>query len=928
MRALRRLLSRLLDWRVSRDAENRLQAEIEDHLARQTTEYVRTGVSPAEARRLAILKFGGVEATTERWRDERGLPALEALVRDVRHAVRRLRMTPAFTGATVLTLALGIGATTAIFTLVHAVLLKSLPVSDPEQLFRVGRQSRCCFFAGYSQDREFSLVSYELYTHLRDHTPGFAELAAFSAGSGPVGVRRAGTAEPMVSRRGEFVSGNYFAMFGIGPYVGRTLTPADDRPGAPAVAVMSYGVWMQRFGGDPSIVGSAFSLNGTSFTVVGITPPGFFGDTLRRDPPDFFLPLNTEPIVEKDSSLVRPETHWLELIGRIRPDAPPAVVESRMRLELTRWLRLHWDDMSASERAKLAKQTLFLAPGGAGITSMREDYQQWLEILMAVTVCVLLIVCANVSSLMLVRGMERRRQTALSIALGARPLRVVREPLIESLVLSLAGGAAGLAIAFGGTRVILTEVFPQAPGMAGVPIDAWPSVPVLLFACGLSLAAGLAFGVVPAWLATRIDPMDALRGISRSTQRAGSLPRATLIVLQAALSLVLLSTAGLLTGALHDLEHQDFGFEARDRLVAHIDPSLAGYRREQLTPLYDRIRQTVSRVPGVSSVALCTYSPFGENSWGTGVRVDGHAAPGPNDDNFSFWSRVTPGYFGVIGNAILRGRAISEQDTEASRHVAVVNEAFARKFFKGEDPIGKRFGQHGVGSEREYEVIGVAKDARYFDFGLEAPIGPFFVLPEAQHDVSPKAAGTDPNPSSHVLRDIIIVTRPGAQVSVAVLQQAITSVDAALPLISIRPLTEQVARGFGQQRLIARLTSFFSVLSLALASIGLYGVTAYNAGRRTSEIGVRVALGATRGDVVRLVVRSALALVAIGLLVGLPLTFAAGRFLGTQLYGSSPDNPAAIVAAVLALAVSGLVAACIPALRASTVSPLTALRSE
>jgi hypothetical protein len=260
--------------------------------------------------------------------------------------------------------------------------------------------------------------------------------------------------------------------------------------------------------------------------------------------------------------------------------------------------------------------------------------------------------------------------------------------------------------------------------------------------------------------------------------------------------------------------------------------------------------------------------------------------------------------------------------------VAVVNEAFARKFFKGEDPIGKRFGQHGVGSEREYEVIGVAKDARYFDFGLEAPIGPFFVLPEAQHDVSPKAAGTDPNPSSHVLRDIIIVTRPGAQVSVAVLQQAITSVDAALPLISIRPLTEQVARGFGQQRLIARLTSFFSVLSLALASIGLYGVTAYNAGRRTSEIGVRVALGATRGDVVRLVVRSALALVAIGLLVGLPLTFAAGRFLGTQLYGSSPDNPAAIVAAVLALAVSGLVAACIPALRASTVSPLTALRSE
>jgi len=926
MRGLKRFFNRLISRATRRQGEKRLQAEIEEHLALQTAENIRTGLSPIEARRQAVLKFGAVEATKESYRDQRGLPFMETLIQDTRHALRRLRRAPAFTITTVLTLALGIGATTSIFTLVYAVLLKSLAVANPGELYRLGKEARCCYWGGYSQEKEFSLVSYDLYKHLRGNTKGFAELAAFSSVEPLFGVRRAGGAEPAQSYPGEFVSGNYFTMFGIGAHAGRALTPADDQPGAPPTAVMSYRLWQQRYGSDPSVVGSAFDLDGKPFTVVGITPPGFFGDTLRNNPPDFFLPLNTEPLLEGD--LNTPNNNWLELIGRIQPGASPTSIEAQMRVGLKQWLLSHWGDMSANERAKFPQQTLFLRPGGAGITGMRDEYEHWLQILMMVTGFVLLIVCANVANLMLVRGMERRRQISLSMALGAQARRVVREALTESILLSFLGGAAGLGIAFAGARLILQFAFPKVSNMAGIPIDASPSMPVLLFAFGVSLIAGVAFGIAPAWMATRVDPMEALRGTNRSTARAGSLPRKALVVFQAALSLALLSASGLLTTALHHLENQDFGFDRDRRLVTNIEPRLAGYRSQQLTPLYRRIQDSLSAIPGVSAVALCIYSPLGGNNWGAAVRVDGHPPPGPSADNFVFWDRVTAGYFDVIGNPIVKGRGISEQDTASSRHVAVINEAFARKFFRNEDPIGKHFGQHDIGSEREYEIVGIAKDARYLTFKLDKPVGPLFFLPEAQHDLSPKAGAADLNPGSHFLHDIVIVTQPGATLSFAQLRQAMASIDPNLPVISIRTLKEQVAGQFRQQRLIARLTSFFGVLSLVLSCIGLYGVTAYNAGCRTNEIGVRMALGANRGQVVRLVVRGAFMLILFGLLIGLPLTFAAGRFLGNQLYGINPYNPTVTLTAAVALGLSALAASLIPALRASWISPLEALRVD
>jgi predicted permease len=921
MRRLRRFLNRLTSWATTAQDEARLRAEIEEHLALQTADNLRAGLSAAEARRQAVLKFGAVEAMKDSYRDQRGLPLLDTLAQDTRQALRRLRTAPAFSIATILTLALGIGATTSIFTLAHAVLLKSLPVARPGDLYRVGRETRCCYRAGYSQEKEFSLVSYDLYKYLRDHTTGFAELAAVPASAPLFGVRRSGSAEPARSHPGAFVSGNYFRMFGINAHAGRLLTAGDDRSGAPPSAVMSYRAWQEAYGADPSVIGSVFAVNSKPFTVVGIAPPGFFGETLRNRPPDFFLPLATEPSVQVDADLDKPDTHWLNLIGRIRPEAMPASVEAEMRVALRQWLRAHWGEMSAGDRAKFSEQTLYLSPGGAGITSLREQYEHWLRILMMVSGFVLLIVCANVANLTIVRGMERRRETSLSLALGARASRVVRQALAESLLLSLVGGAAGLAIAFAGTRLILHLAFPALPGFGGVPIDASPSVPVLLFACLTSLVTGLAFGAVPAWMTTRVDPIEALRGAGRSTSRAGSFPTKTLVVCQVALSLVLLSASGLLTAALQRLEHQDFGFDQDRRIVANINPRLAGYRAGQLSTLYRRIHDSLAGLPGVSGVALCLYSPLNPAGWGAVVWVDGHGVPGPNDNNFASWNRVTAGYFDVVGTPILRGRGISGEDTAASRPVAVINEAFARKWFGTGDPIGQYFGRS-AGASREFEVVGIAKDARYETNDLDRAIGAFFFLPEAQADY------TRGNQGSLFLKDIVMLTGPGVAPSMAQIRQAMASVDPALPIISIRTLSEQVAGQFTQQRLIARLTSLFGALSLVLASIGLYGVTAHNAARRVNEIGVRMALGASRGDVVRLVVRGAFGLILVGLLIGLPLTFAAGRFLGAQLYGMNPDNPLVTLAAVVSLTMSALAAAFAPAFRAGSMAPLDALRAE
>jgi len=920
VRRLRRCLSRLRAWTRTASDEARLRQEIDAHVALLTEEHIKAGLPPVEARRQALLTFGAIDAITESYRDQRTFTFVETLIQDVRYAVRRLARAPAFTMATVLTLALGIGATTSIFTLVHAVLLTSLPVANPDELYRVGRESRCCYLSGYSQDKEFSLVSYALYEYLRDNSHGFAELAAFPSVQLLFGVRR--TSDPGGARTspGEFVSGNYFSMFGIRPYAGRLLTPDDDRDGAPPVAVISYGTWQQRYGTDPSVIGGTLVFNGKPVTVVGVAPPGFFGDTLRASPPDFFLPLHAEPLVQSASDLGKYDTHWLQLIGRIGPDATPSAAEASLRVALKQWLRSHWGEMSAEDRAKFPEQTLFLTPGGAGITSLREQYGEWLLILWTVTGFVLLIVCANVAGLMLVRGLEQRRQVSMAVALGARLARVVRQPLIESLLLSLAGGAAGVAIAFAGTRLLLRLVFPVLPGFSDVPIDAAPSMVVLVFAFAISLVTGIAFGIAPAWMAGRVDPVEALHGSSRATTRAGSLPRKALVVAQVALSLMLLSVAGLLTAALQHLEHQRLGFEPDGRLVVKMDPSLAGYTSDKLPALYRRIRDSVETVPGVSRVALGLFSPPG-GGWSRSVWIDGRPASGPMDILNSSWNRVSAGYFDVVGTRIVKGRGISERDTATSPKVAVVSEAFARQFFRGDDPIGRHFGR-APDASREFEIVGVTEDARYYTRSIGGPAAPIYFLPETQADYSQTNLG------SLFLHDVVIATKPGARVTEAAVREAMASADPGLPLTFVSTLRDQVSSQFTQQRLIARLTSLFALLSVVLVSVGLYGVTASNAGSRTNEIGVRMVLGATRGQVVLLVLRSACGLAAVGLAIGLPLAVVGGRLLSSQLYGTPTFNAFVTLGGVLALGCSAVIASLGPAIRASRMAPWVALRAE
>jgi predicted permease len=909
-----------------RRPQSDFSAELQAHLELEKDRFRAEGLSEEEAERAARKSLGNLVLARERFYESSRWLWLEHTMQDIRHALRRLRKSPVFTATAILTLALGIGATTSIFTLVNAVLLKSLPVAKPDQLYRLGRETHCCVWGGYNQDKEFSIVSFELYKHFRDNTQGFEELAAFQGGGTFIGVRRAHSAGTAKSRRGEFVSGNYFAMFGVSAYAGRALTIADDKPGAPPTAMMSYRLWEQEYGHDPAVIGGVFNINDKPFTVVGIAPPNFFGDRLRNQPPELYLPLAAEPLVQGDSSLLQqPSAHWLDLIGRVRTGVPAAQIEAQMRVELQQWLRSHIGDMDANTRTRLPRQTLYLSPGGAGITDMREAYEHWLQILMMVSGFVLLIVCANVANLMLVRGMERRQQTSLSMALGARPARLVRQALTESVVLSLLGGAAGLAVAFAGTRLILHFAFRD---IASSPISASPSVPVLVFAFGISLFTGAAFGIAPAWMAMHADPIEALRGVNRSTRQSGSLPRKTLVILQAALSLVLLSASGLLTETLGKLEHQDFGFDQNHRRVVNIDPVLAGYKPDQLEPLYRRLHDSLVSIPGVSSVAFALYSPQSGDSWNDGVYVEGRPAPGPSDDNGVSFDRVSAGYFDTIGNPVLRGRAIAAQDTAASRRVAVVNEAFARKFFRGEDPIGKHFGITEIQAAGTYEIVGVAKDARYLTYNLQKPIGAFCFLPDSQTTVYAEPAYNIGEVRSHFLHDIVLRTQPGAKVTEEQVRRALGSVDPNLPMMRMQSLSEQVAGNFNQQRLIARLTSLFGILALVLASIGLYGVTAYNAGSRTNEIGVRMALGADRGNVLALILRGALALIAFGLLLGLPLTLAAGRFLGNQLYGINQYDPAIISVAILALGFSALIAALIPAFRASSISPLEALRVE
>jgi predicted permease len=839
------------------------------------------------------------------------------LLQDVRFALRQLRKTPGFTATAILTLALGIGANAAVFTLLNAVLMKNLPVADPARLVKLGDLNMCCVGYGYRDDGNYSLFSTDTYEQFRKNVPEFEELAAMQAGYSyrPVIVRRDRTGEQARSVMGEFVSGNYFRTFGLRPGAGRLFTDADNLQGAPLAAVMSYETWKNTYAGDASIVGTTFFVNTLPVTIAGIAPEGFYGDRLSSTPPDFYLPIESMTVLENVAYVHDPDGNWLYMIGRLKPGASKDQVQAKLNVLLRQALTPIRTYASKDDQAALARAHLILTPGGAGIQDMQKQYGSDLKMLMWASGLVLLIACANVANLLLARGMGRKSEMSVRTALGAGRSRIVRQLLTESLLLAGLGGLAGLAVAYGGTQMLLALAFPSSNGLS---IQASPSPVVLAFALGLSLLTGILFGVAPAWIAAQSEPVEALRSGTRATGGATLLQRG-LVVGQAALSLVLLVGAGLFSESLSKLQHTDLKLESKDRYIVHINPQTAGYSQRQVGDLYRNIEQQFHAIPGIDKVGICSYTPMEDNNDESSIQVQGEADLHKSASNL----KVTPEYFDSVGTRVLMGRGIELQDTPTSPIVAVVNEAFVKKLFKpGENPIGRHFGS--PKTPGDYEIVGVVADTIYTTVRWKTHM--MYFVPMLQRPAS------DRNPIEkdefmYAGAIVLKTSRPMNDME-SIARTTLSTINPNLSVVKFQTFDEQIADRFTEDRMLARLTVLLGGLALLLATIGLYGVSAYVVARRTSEIGIRMALGAERAKVTVMILRSAVIQAAIGLAIGVPIALLCVRFVKTQLYEVKGIDSTVLVTSLVTLAVSALMAGFIPARRAASIDPARALRTE
>jgi predicted permease len=851
---------------------------------------------------------------------------MNQLLQDIRYALRQLRKSPGFTLTAVVTLALGIGANTAIFTLVHGILMRSLPVTDPSSLYRIGDNDECCVEGGFPGNAgdtgDFSIFSYDLYQYLKNSAPEFEQLAAVQSGRNRWTVRRGN--ELAKSLTGEFVSGNYFATLGLGAYAGRIFSDTDDTPTAAPATVISYKTWQGDYAADPSIVGSTIYIQARPFTVVGVAPPGFFGDRVADTPPDFWMPLQTEPYVHGDSSFLHhAEAHWLYPLGRVRPGTNIGVLQAKLTGVLRQWLYSRPQLTANGGSTLIPKMHVVLSPGGGGIQNLQQETGKGLKMLMILSSVVLLIACANIANLMLARATTKRADVAVRMAMGAGRRRLIRQILTESVLLSCIGGLAGLAVAYAGSHTILALAFPDA---RNIPIDASPSLPILGFAFLVSLVTGILFGAGPAWLSSHAQPAEALRGVNRSTRDRSSLPQKSLVVFQAALSLVLLAGAILMTKSLANLENQKFGIATSNRYVLHLDPAGAGYTVDRVPALYRQIEDRFSALPGVAHVGMALYSPLEGDNWGECVIQQGHPAPGPNSHCGSTWDRVSTHFLDAVGVPIVRGRGFTEQDTANSPQVVLVNQTFVKRFFPNQDPIGQHFGIDFPQFSGSWQIVGV-----FADFKLNNPrsnIRPVYLRPLSQklaYNMSQMDSGET---QSMFIDSIILNFNQPQQNADALIRHTLAGIDPNLTVMDLRSLDAQVADNFNQERLIARLTSLFGILALILASVGLYGVMSYFVARRTGEIGIRMALGATRQSVVAMVLRGALWQILIGLALGIPAALLAAHFMASMLYGVGSYDPLALAGATCVLALCATAAGYIPARRAASIEPMQALRTE
>ena len=850
---------------------------------------------------------------------------MSVLLQDLGYAFRQLRKTPGFTVTVLLTLALGIGANSAIFTLVNAILLHNLPVTDPKTLIRIGDKDDCCVNSGWNDKGEYSLFATDTYYMFKKSLPEFEELAAMESGYAwrPLTVRRVASQTVAKSVVATFVSGNYFRVFGLSPADGRLFVDADDRKGAPITAVMSYDAWQEDYAGDPSVVGSAFYINTKPATIIGVAPKGFYGDRIDTNPPKYFLPMNSMDEVSGAPYFTDPDTQWAYIIGRIKPGTSLQALQAKASTLLKQQFAPLKTFTEQRAQKVLPLTHVVLSPGGGGIQNMQDGYKDHLKLLQWIAALVLLVACANIANLLLVRGMSRRAELSIRSALGAQRSRIVRQLLTESVLLSGMGGLLGLALSYLGAHALLALAFPNQHNM---PVSASPSPMVIGFAFVLSLVTGIAFGLAPALMAARTQPAEALRSNARTTAHGASFLQRALVVLQAALSLVLLVAAGLFAQSLNRAQNVNMKLDTTNRYIAHINPQAAGYKNTEVELLYQTVVDRFHALPGVLKVSLATYTPMEQNNWGSGVKVQGE----PDINKGASWVKGTPEYFDSVGTHVVMGRGFTSQDTMNAPPVAVVNQEFVKLFFGNRNPIGHRFGFSGPGQaglDGAHEIVGVVEDTTYTSVYWKNHAMYFLPLTQrAGHPNDPK--GDLSKDLSMFAGALVIQTAHPIAGFEKIVGDTLASINPNLTIVKFQTFQQQIDDRFIEERLNAHLTSLFGLLALLLAAIGLYGVTAYTVVRRTPEIGIRMALGAARGRVIGTIMRGAMLQAVAGLVIGIPVAIFCVRYVKSQLYEITSVNVPVMIIAIGVLVVAAAVAGIIPARRAASIDPARALRIE
>ena len=891
--------------------EQDLSEEVRAHLEMLVEENLRKGMSAEEARTAALRSFGGVEQVKEVYREQWGLPMIETFIQDVRYGARQLRRSPGFTAVAVLTLALGIGANTAIFSVINAVMLRMLPVESPEQLVQVGFQGKHSgdSFVGES-------FPYPLFKELRQYNQVFTDISAFDYWD-LLDARLAGpgsTGEPV---KGQMVSVNFFSLLGVKAVIGRTFAPDEDNgAGAHPVAVISYALWNRMFARDPAVLGKKLVIEATPFIIVGVAP-SHFGGVNTGQTCDFWVTVSMQPqVLPGGNRLVQIDTNWLSLMARLKPGVSPETARAGLDLVYQQAQQehdaSHW---SEQDRQDFFTHHIVLLPASRGANFLRKEFSRPLFLLMGMVALVLLIASSNVANLLLARASARQREIAVRLALGAGRWRLMRQLLTESLLLALAGGSVGVLFAYWGSPSLVALM---ASGGRPVALDVHPDLYVLGFTLLVALVTGIAFGLAPALRATRWGGSPSVGASSRNLtdSRRGRILGRALVIAQVALSVVLVVGAGLLVRTQRNLETLNPGFNRQNVLLFGLDPSKAGYKDERAAQLRQEVLERIRQVPGVRSASFSFLTPISGGGWDNYARfVEGYT-PQPGEDMDVYLNAVGPRFFETLGMQVLLGRDFGPQDFSGSNPVALINQTMARRFFGDHNPIGKHFRLGEWSGKRGIEIIGVTGDAKYVNLRERVPPTAYLHIPQLPQAASPGGVTFE---VSSAVPPMSLVPQ---------VRSLLQRVDSRLTATDLKTLAEQVDQSLYQEKLVSTLSSCFGVLALVLACIGLYGVMSYAVARRTGEIGIRLALGAARRDILGMVMRETLAIVALGIAIGMPATLAATRFVRSMLYGLEATDPLTITMSALVMMTVAVLAGYLPARRAANVDPMVALRCE